>query len=61
MMRTYIKRVGAAIEAGDKATAEAAFKLACPVIDHVTGKGLIHANKAARTKSRMNHNIRSMA
>jgi small subunit ribosomal protein S20 len=61
MMRTYIKRVYYAIEAGDKAAAEAAFKVATPVIDRVAGKGLIHANKAARTKSRMNHNIRSMA
>ena len=61
MMRTYIKRVVAAVEAGDKAEAEAAYKAACPVIDRVAGKGLIHANKAARTKSRMNNNIRSMA
>lgn len=61
MMRTYIKRVVAAIDAGDKAAAEAAYTAACPVIDRVAGKGLIHANKAARTKSRMNNNIRAMA
>ncbi len=61
MMRTYIKRVVAAIESGDKSAAETAYKAACPVIDRVAGKGLIHANKAARTKSRMNNNIRSMA
>ena len=61
MMRTYIKRVAAAIESGDKSAAEEAYKIACPVIDRVAGKGLIHANKAARAKSRMNNNIRSMA
>lgn len=61
MMRTYIKRVIAAVEAGDKAAAEAAYKEVCPVIDRVAGKGLIHSNKAARTKSRMNNNIRAMA
>jgi len=61
MMRTYIKKVYYAIEAGDKAAAEVAYKEAMPVIDRVAGKGLIHANKAARTKSRMNNNIRSMA
>lgn len=61
MMRTYIKRVVAAIDAGDKSAAEAAYKEACPVIDRMAGKGLIHANKAARHKSRMNNNIRSMA
>lgn len=60
MMRTHIKRVYYAIEAGDKAAAEAAYKAAVPVIDKVAGKGLIHANKAARHKSRMNNNIRSM-
>jgi len=61
MMRTCIKRVYYAVESGDKAAAEAAFKIAVPVIDRTAGKGLIHANKAARTKSRMNNNIRSMA
>ena len=61
MMRTCIKKVYYAIEAGDKVAAEAAYKVATPVIDRVAGKGLIHANKAARHKSRMNNNIRSMA
>jgi small subunit ribosomal protein S20 len=61
MMRTYIKRVYYAIDAGDKAAAEAAYKEVVPVIDRVAGKGLVHANKAARHKSRMNSNIRSMA
>ena len=60
MMRTYIKRVYYAIEAGEKAKAEAAYKEACPIIDRMSGKGLIHANKASRHKSRMNINIRSM-
>ena len=60
MMRTYIKRVYYAVEAGDKAAAETAYKEATPVIDRMAGKGLIHANKAARTKSRMNNNIRNM-
>lgn len=61
MMRTYIKKVYYAIEAGDKSAAEAAYKDAVPVIDQIAGKGLIHRNKAARHKSRMNSNIRSMA
>lgn len=61
MMRTYIKRVYYAIEAGDKAAAETAYKEVVPVIDKVVGKGLIHANKAARHKSRLNRNIRAMA
>ncbi len=61
MMRTYIKRVYYAVDAGDKAAAETAYKVAVPVIDRMAGKGLIHKNKAARHKSRMNRNIRNMA
>ncbi len=60
MMRTCIKKVYYAIEAGDKSAAEEAYKVACPVIDRIAGKGLIHMNKAARHKSRMNNNIRGM-
>ena len=60
MMRTCIKKVYYAIEAGDKSAAEEAYKVACPVIDSIAGKGLIHKNKAARHKSRMNNNIRGM-
>ncbi|RDH82578.1 MAG: 30S ribosomal protein S20 [endosymbiont of Galathealinum brachiosum] len=61
MYRTFVKRVVYAIEAGDKAAAETAFKEAVPVIDKMCGKGLVHANKAARQKSRMNSRIRAMA
>jgi small subunit ribosomal protein S20 len=59
-MRTSIKKVITAIEAGDRDTAMAAFKAAVPVIDSAVGKGLIHANKAARHKSRLNQHIRAL-
>ncbi len=59
-MRTAIKKVDAAIESGDKAAAEEAFKAAVPAIDRSAGKGLIHANKAARHKSRLNAKIRAL-
>ena len=61
MFRTYIKKVVYAIDAGDKALAETAFKEAIPIIDNSCIKGLIHKNKAARHKSRLNTRIRSMA
>lgn len=61
MFRTYVKKVVYAIEAGDKAAAETAYKEAVPVIDRTCSKGLIHANKAARHKSRLNSRIRAMA
>lgn len=60
MMRTHIKQVVRAIDAGDKAKAESAYKAAVPVIDTMAGKGLIHKNKANRHKSRLNARIKEM-
>jgi len=59
-MRTSIKKVIAAINAGDRDAASQAYAAAVPVIDSAAGKGLIHANKAARHKSRLNQHIRSL-
>ena len=59
-LRTYIKKVIKAIEAGDKSQAETAYQAAVPVIDSMARKGLIHKNKAARHKSRLNAHIRGM-
>lgn len=59
-VRTQIKRVVAAIESGDKSAAEAAYKDAVPAIDRSVGMGLMHANKAARHKSRLNAKIRAL-
>ena len=53
MVRTYIKKVQVAIEAGDIAAAEEAFKTAQPILDGSVNKGIFHKNKIARTKSRM--------
>jgi small subunit ribosomal protein S20 len=60
-MRTYVKNTLKAIATGDKEAAVAAFKLAVPFIDRAAGRGLIHANKAARHKSRINARIKAMA
>ncbi len=59
-MRTSIKKVLKAIEEGDKVAAKKAYDEAVPVIDKAAGKGLMHANKAARHKSRLNQHIRSL-
>jgi small subunit ribosomal protein S20 len=58
--RTYVKKVIKAIDSGDKTAAEDAYKAAVPVIDRTARKGLIHPNKAARHKSRLNNHIRNM-
>jgi len=60
-MRTYMKKVVHAIESGNKEEATAAYVAAVPVIDGMAGKGLIHKNKAARHKSRMNAHIKALA
>ena len=59
-VRTTIKKVLTAIESGDKTAAEAAYKDAVPAIDRSVTKGLMHRNKAARHKSRLNNHVRKM-
>ncbi len=60
MMRTHIKNVVKAIAAGDKEAAQTAYTKAVPVLDKMVTKGIIHKNKAARHKSRLNAQIRAM-
>ncbi|MCP3671224.1 MAG: 30S ribosomal protein S20 [Gammaproteobacteria bacterium] len=59
-LRTQIKGVLAAIGAGSKDGATEAFKQAVPVIDRAADNGLIHKNKAARHKSRLNKQIKAL-
>ena len=60
-LRTFIKKVIAAVNSGDKEKAQAAFQTAMPIIDSAVTKGLIHKNNAARNKSRLNNKVRAMA
>ncbi len=59
-VRTYIKNVVKAIAKGDKAAAAESYQRAVPIIDATVTKGLIHKNKAARHKSRLNARIKAM-
>ena len=52
-LRTAIKAVRKAIEAGDKAAAATIFQSSVSVIDRIADKKIIHKNKAARHKSRL--------
>ena len=61
MLRTQLKKVLKAMDDGDKAAAQAAYVAAVPVIDRMADKELLHKNKAARHKSRLNARIRAMA
>ena len=61
MVRTYIKKVIAAIESGNSEEATSAYTAAVPVIDRMADKGIIHKNKAARHKSRLNAQVKALA
>ena len=60
-VRTSIKKVIAAIDSGDAEAAKQAFAAAVPVIDRMADKGIIHKNKAARHKSRLNAQVKALA
>ena len=59
-LRTYIKKVIAEVNAGNVEQAQTAYKAVVSVIDKATTKGLIHKNKAARNKSRLNARVKAM-
>ena len=59
--RTAIKTVKKAVDAGDKNGAAETFAVAQRVIDRLADKRIVHANKAARHKSRLSKAIKSMA
>jgi small subunit ribosomal protein S20 len=56
MLRTAVKKVIKALDAG----AQAAFAVAQPILDRFSARGLIHKNKAARHKSRLNDRIKAL-
>ena len=58
-LRTAIKNVIKAVNTDDKELAKEAYKKAVPIIDSSVNKHLIHKNKAARHKSRLNNLLRS--
>ena len=60
-LRTAIKMVIKAVEAGDKTIALAAYQDNISVIDTIADKNIIHKNKAARHKSRLSAAIKAMA
>ena len=60
-MRTYLKNVLKAVQAGDKDTAMAVYRKATSMVDKLATKGIIHKNKAARHKSRLNNHIQTIS
>ena len=60
-VKTAVKKVNAAIEAGDKAAASAALLNATSTIDKATSKGVYHKNTASRKVSRLAAAVNRMA
>ncbi len=59
-MRTFVKKVEAALASGDKALAAAALKAAQPEMQRASGKGVIHANTVARKISRLSKRVKAL-
>ena len=61
MMRTFLKKTLYAIKEGNVDDAKTSFDKVVPILDRYATKGLIHKNKSARYKSRLNSKIKSIA
>ena len=60
-VKTYVKKVDAAVAAGDKAAAEAALPVAIGEISKAASKGINHKTTAARKVSRITKAVNAMA
>lgn len=60
-VKTAMKKVDAAVAAGDKAAAQAALLAAISEIDKATSKGVYHKNTASRKVSRLSKAVNAMA
>ena len=60
-LKTNLKKFDAALVSGDKAAAEAAYKVAVKAVDQAVVKGVLHKNNAARKKSSMTLKVNTMA
>ena len=60
-VKTLVKKVDAAIEAGNKAEAEAALQVAISEISKAASKGIYHKNTAARKISRLTVAVNKIA
>jgi small subunit ribosomal protein S20 len=60
-MRSSVKKVEMAIEAGDAVAAQSAFKDIQPQLMRSAQKGLLHRNTAARKLSRLSKQIKNIS
>lgn len=60
-IRTQVKKVESAIEAGDKAAAQTALQAAQPELARGVAKGVLHKNTASRKYSRLSKRVSALA
>jgi len=60
-IRTFVKKVEAALESGDKAAAAAALTAVQPELQRGVSKGVLHKNTASRKFSRLNKRVAALA
>lgn len=60
-MRTAVKKVRAAVEAGNKEAAQAVYRETTSILDKVANKKIVHKNKASRNKARLAALVKGMA
>jgi len=59
-MRTFVKKVEAAIAGGNKEDAVTALRAAQPEMQRATGKGVVHKNTVARKLARLSSRIKAL-
>lgn len=59
-VRTFLRKVDAAIASGDKAVAAEALKAAQPEMQRAVSKGVLHGNTVARKLSRLTARVKGL-
>jgi small subunit ribosomal protein S20 len=60
-MRTFVKKVEAAIASGDRTAAAEALRVAQPELQRAATKGVVHRNAVARKLSRLSARIKALS
>ena len=60
-VRTFLRKLDAAIESGDKAAADAALRLAQPELHRAVTKGIFHKRTVARKLSRLSARVKAIS
>jgi small subunit ribosomal protein S20 len=60
-VKTHIRRLEAAIKAGDAAAAQEQLKLVCRRLDKISSTSTMHKNTAARKKSRLAKRVNALS